>query len=168
VGLSRAHHAELRARPRLHETLLSPRSELRGRRSVARAFLNLAPDEIAARLQAAASAAAGAPVLVRVGDEVHGYANVGVDLPRGRRSAAEGRLLRNRVRAAARGGGRAAGGDGPRPSAEGDVRESIQVRDVTVSRSDLASIVTPRAGPFGVAAPGILLEASVAGAGMRG
>jgi hypothetical protein len=44
------------------------------------AFLDLPAADINARVQAIAATAAGGPVVVRVGDEVHGYRNVGVDL----------------------------------------------------------------------------------------
>jgi hypothetical protein len=57
-----------------------PLSREPGERTVAivsRAFLGLTPDEIVARVQAAATAAADGPVVFRVGDDVHDYRNVG-------------------------------------------------------------------------------------------
>ena len=109
-----------------------------------RPFLNLSADEIAARIHAAASAAIGAPVVVRVGDEVHGYRNVGVDLPRGRRSAAEGRRLLNRVRAALEARGVPLAETALAPKVGGDIRGSIQVREVTLGGSDAAGLARER------------------------
>jgi hypothetical protein len=64
---------------------------------MASAFLDVPLADIIARIQAIANAAAGGPVVVRLGEEVFGYRNVGVDVPVGRRSAAESRRLRARV-----------------------------------------------------------------------
>lgn len=59
-------------------------------------FLSLAPDEIRSRVTAIASAAAGFPVVVHVGEEGHHHRNIAVDLPSGQTKAA-GALLRRRV-----------------------------------------------------------------------
>jgi hypothetical protein len=102
--------------------------------------LNLSADEIAARIHASATAAAGAPVLVRVGDEVHGYRNIGVDLPRGRRSAVEGRRLLNRVRAALEARGVPLAETALAPKVGGDIRGSVQVRELALGGGDAAGL----------------------------
>jgi hypothetical protein len=92
-----------------------------------RAFLDLAPADIGARVQAIATEAAGGPVRVQVGDEAHGYRNVGVDLPKGRRSAAEGRSLRKRLWAALEGAGVVMAENAIAPKVTGDLRGSVRV-----------------------------------------
>jgi hypothetical protein len=62
------------------------------------------PASIVARIETIATAATGEPVVVRFGEEVHGWRNVGIDLARRRHSTAEGRLLPNRAMAALEGG----------------------------------------------------------------
>lgn len=62
-------------------------------------FLDLPAAEILARLTSLVAEAAGAKLVVRVGDERHGCRNIGVDVPRGKTRHA-GTLLRLRVREA--------------------------------------------------------------------
>ena len=98
------------------------------------AFLDLAPADIVARVEAVAAGAAGGPVRVRVGDEAHRYRNVGVDLPKGRRSASAGRLLRSRVWAALEGAGFVMAENAIAPKVTGDLRGSVRVRKAAASR----------------------------------
>jgi hypothetical protein len=100
-------------------------------------------DEIVARVDAAATAAADGPVLVRVGDDVHGYRNLGVDLLRCRRSAAESRLLRSRVWAALEAAGVVMAQAAVAPKVGGDFRGHVQVREPSVSWSDAAHLAGP-------------------------
>jgi hypothetical protein len=69
------------------------------------AFLDVAPEELARRVHEAAGAAAGTDVVVRVGAEVWGYRNVGVDLPelagRSLRAGTSGCMLRMHSRPSA-------------------------------------------------------------------
>jgi hypothetical protein len=62
-----------------------------------RSFLNASAADVVARVHAAVTTATGGPMVVQVGDEGRGFRNVGVDLPRARRSARESRFLRHRV-----------------------------------------------------------------------
>ncbi len=107
---------------------------------VSSAFLDFTSAAVAARVQAVATAAAGGPVVVRVGDEVHGFRNVGVDLPRARRSAAEGRLLRNRVRAALEGAGVILAPTAIAPKVEGDILGNVRVRELPVNWADASGL----------------------------
>jgi hypothetical protein len=105
------------------------------------AFLDLSADDIIASVQAIASAAAGGPVVVRLGEELLGYRNVAVDLPARRCSAAEGRLLRSRVRAALETGGVTLAEHARAPKVAGEIRGSIRVRDVGMSWGDASGLV---------------------------
>jgi hypothetical protein len=105
-------------------------------------FLNLTAIDIAARVQAIAAAAAG-PVVVRVGDEVYGYCNVGIDLPRVRRSAAETRLLRNRLSRALETAGVVMAATAGAPRVVGDVLGSVRVRLVAANWKDASGLAGP-------------------------
>lgn len=61
-------------------------------------FLGLDEAQILERLAPLVRAAAGAPLKINIGAELHGYRNIGVELPRSR-SKHEGTLLKLRVRA---------------------------------------------------------------------
>jgi hypothetical protein len=106
-------------------------------------FLNLTALDVAARVQTVAAAAARGPVVVRVGDEVFGYRNVGVDLPRGRRSAAEGRLLRNRVWVALETAGVVMAETAGAPKVGGDMLGSVRVREVAANWGDASGLARP-------------------------
>lgn len=95
--------------------------------SVTRALLDLSAAEVATRIQAVTVTAAVGPVVVRVGDEVHGCRNVGIDLPRGRRSAAEGRALGNRVWAALEVAGVVMVATAGAPRGTGDILGNVRV-----------------------------------------
>jgi hypothetical protein len=110
---------------------------------MSRAFLDLAAADINARVQAISDTAAGGPVVVRVGDEVYGYRNVGVDLPCGRRSAAERRLLRNRVRTALEVAGVVMAETAVAPKVGGDLRGNVLVREVAMSWGDASGLAQP-------------------------
>jgi hypothetical protein len=99
-------------------------------------FLNLPEAGIVSRIETIASAAAGEPVVVRVGEEVLGWRNVGVDLPRRRRSAAEGRLLRERVLAALEGAGVVRTATAGAPKVDGQLLGHVRVREVAPSWGD--------------------------------
>ena len=103
-------------------------------------FLDLDAEEIAARLRVVASAVAGAPVEVRVGDEATGFRNVGVDLPPGRRAAAERRALLRKLHAALEGAHVTMAPNALAPLVKGDLRGQVQVREVTVSGRDLSHL----------------------------
>ena len=107
------------------------------------AFLGATADEITARIQAAASQAAGGPTVVRVAEEAYGSRNVGIDLPRGRRSAAEGRAMRRRVREALEAAGVALVETAIAPTVAGDMRGTVRVREGAPSRGDAAHVAQP-------------------------
>src|SRR5690348_12634167 len=52
-------------------------------------FLHRSVDEIATKIAVAVPAAAGMPVVVHVGGEMFGCTNVGIEVPKARRSARE-------------------------------------------------------------------------------
>jgi hypothetical protein len=101
-------------------------------------FLGADAPEIAARLQAVASAVATAPVVVRVGDEGFGCRNVAVDLPSGRRPATEQRSLLRRLRQALEEAGVVLAGTAIAPKVWGDIVGNVRVREVAPSWSDAA------------------------------
>jgi hypothetical protein len=78
-----------------------------------------------------------------VGDEVHGYRNVGIDLPCGRRSATEGRVLHNRVWAALEVAGVVMTETAVAPKVGGDLRGNVLVRDVAMSWGDASGLAQP-------------------------
>jgi hypothetical protein len=106
-------------------------------------FLAATPAQIVARLQAVAAAVAGAPVVVRVSDEVFGCRNVGVDLPPGRRAAGAGRLLRDRVRSALEAAGVVLAETAVAPRVGGDVTGNVRVREVAASWGDASQLARP-------------------------
>jgi hypothetical protein len=91
-------------------------------------FLDVTSTAIHARLRAIASDAAGGPCDVRVGPDAFGYRNVGVDLPRARRSADEHLLLRRRVWAALERAGVTMAPSQMAPQVAGDLRGTVCVR----------------------------------------
>lgn len=104
-------------------------------------YLGLSAGEVLARLLDVAAAAAGAPVAVRVGEDVFGCRNVGVDLPRARLRAAETRLLRQRVRAALEREGVVLAEAALSPKVAGDIRGSVRVREVVTTLMDGAHML---------------------------
>jgi hypothetical protein len=104
-------------------------------------FIGATPEDIVARVEAAVSGAAGVAVVVRVGAEVHSYRNVGVDLPRARRSTEEARALRRRVSEAAEAAGVALAENALAPKVGGDLRGSVQVREVRRSGGDASHLM---------------------------
>ena len=106
-------------------------------------FVGLTPVAVEARVSLAASTAAGARVVVHVGEDVFGCRNVGVDLPRARRSAAETRALRQRVRDALERIGVILAESALAPRVMGDVRGSVRVRDVAPTRADASHMLMP-------------------------
>lgn len=107
------------------------------------AFLGLTTIEVISRLLSIASAAASAPVTVHVGEDAFGCRNVGVELPRGRRSAAATRLLRQRVREALERGGVVLAESALAPRVAGDIRGSVRVREVAPTYGDAANMLQP-------------------------
>ncbi len=108
-----------------------------------RAFLDATPAQILARLEAVAAAAAGGPVRVRVGDEVFGCRNVGVDLPAGRRSASATRRLRNALHRALEAAGVVQAETAVAPRVGGDLTGNVRVRAVAVSWGDASQLARP-------------------------
>lgn len=107
------------------------------------AFLGLSPALVAERVAIAASSAIAAPVVVHVGDDVFGCRNVGVDLPRARRSTVETRLLRARLRDALERAGVVLAESALAPRVAGDIRGSVWVRDAAPTRADASHMITP-------------------------
>jgi hypothetical protein len=80
---------------------------------------------------------------VRIGGEVFGYRNIGVDFPPGRWSAAEGRLLRAALEAA----GVPSAENALAPKVAGDLLGNVRVRDVGINWGDAAGLLgMPRRG----------------------
>lgn len=104
-------------------------------------YLGLSAADVVARLVALASAAAGGKVTVRLGDEGIGCRNVGIDLPRERRSAAATRLLRQRVRGALERNGVILAETALAPPVGGDIRGSVRVRVVEPTHKDAAHML---------------------------
>jgi hypothetical protein len=106
-------------------------------------FLGFSPADVAARVGAVASEAAGGPVVVRVGDEVFGCCNVGVDLAptRRRRPAAAGRALRRRVLDALERAGVVLAELAIAPRVAGELRGSVRVRESVPSQGDAAHML---------------------------
>jgi hypothetical protein len=99
---------------------------------VGMSFLNRTHAEILARLTAVVSEAAGAPLVVRVGEEAYGARNVGVDLPRSR-TKAEGAALRLRVREALEKARVVMAPHGLAPRVDGTLRGQVRVKEARVS-----------------------------------
>lgn len=106
-------------------------------------YLGLSPADVVARIHAVASAAASATVTVRLGDEVFGCRNVGLDLPAQRRSATATRLLRARVRDALERAGVILAETALAPRVSGDIRGSVRVREVAPTQKDAAHMLQP-------------------------
>ncbi|MFT3773972.1 MAG: hypothetical protein QM820_52050 [Minicystis sp.] len=106
-------------------------------------FLGLSSADVAARLSAIASAAAAGPVDIHLGDDVFGCRNIGVDLPRQRRSATATRLLRQRVRDALERAGVVLAESALAPKVAGDIRGSVRVREITPTYGDAAHMLRP-------------------------
>jgi hypothetical protein len=103
-----------------------------------RSFIGAGASDIAARIQAIASAAVSAPVIVRVGEEGFGCRNVAVDLPPGRRSATDRRTLVLRARQALEEAGVVLAGTAIAPKVWGDIVGNVRVKEVAPSWSDAA------------------------------
>jgi hypothetical protein len=113
-------------------------------RPMLRDFFGLSPEDLAARIRTIATTAAGAPVAhVHVGAEVHGYRNVGVDLPPERRSVEKTRALRRRAREALESAGVPMAANALAPKVAGDLRGSVHVRDVVRSEIDASHFMGP-------------------------
>jgi hypothetical protein len=97
---------------------------------VEHAFLDVPPEEIARRVHEAAILASGGPVEVRVGAEAWGYRNVGVSLPRARRSRLEAANLRVQVSRAIEAAGVTLSPSANAPRVGGDIEGSVRVRAV--------------------------------------
>ena len=108
-----------------------------------RAFLNASGDEVVARLGAVAAEVAGAPVVVRVGEDTLGFRNVGVDLPAGKRTAAARRLLVNRMRNALEVAGMALVETAIAPKVDGHILGNVRVREVAVNWADASQLARP-------------------------
>jgi hypothetical protein len=102
-------------------------------------FLDPSTTALTARIHAIASTAAGAPVAVRVGEERHGYRNVGIDLPSGRRSADEKRLLRQRVWEALERSGVVMAPNALAPKVDGDLRGTVRAMGLQVGGASRTS-----------------------------
>jgi hypothetical protein len=105
------------------------------------AFVDVPLADIIDQIRAIASAAAGSPVEVRVGEEAYGYRNIGVDFPPGRRSAAEGRKLRTRMRAALEAAGIPSAPNTLSPKVGGDLLGNVRVREVAINMGDAAGLL---------------------------
>jgi hypothetical protein len=85
--------------------------------------------------------------VVRVGEEAYGYRNVAVDFPPGRRSAAERRRLRARMRAALEAAGVPSAENTLSPKVAGDLLGNVPVRDAGINWGDAAGLLgMPRRG----------------------
>ena len=104
-------------------------------------YLGLAPREVGERLSAIASDAAAAPVTIHVGEDVFGCRNVGIDLPRQKRTASATRLLRQRVRDALERAGVVLAESALAPKVAGDIRGSVRVREVAPSYGDASHML---------------------------
>lgn len=91
-------------------------------------FLNVPAEEILARLRAAVAQLGVTEI--NLGGEVHGFCNVGVTLPKKRRSAHESRELRQGVSAALTAAGVLMAENALAPKVGGDLRGQVWVRDV--------------------------------------
>ncbi len=108
------------------------------------AFLDVDATEIARRVREAASAAAGAAVEVRVSAEGSAFRNIGVALPRARRTRLETRNLRIRVGRALEAIGVTMYPAGVAPRVGGDLEGSVQVRRVELGGAmDAAGLAAP-------------------------
>jgi len=124
-----------------HDTPLPASSEHGTIAFVPSPYLGLEPGEVAERLLAVVARAAAGPMAIHVGDEVFGCRNVGVDLPRRRRSVAETRLLRLRVREALERDGVVLAESALAPRVPGDLTGSVRVREVAASHGDAAHML---------------------------
>ena len=96
------------------------------------AFLHASPADILARLEAVGREAAAGSFVVRVGADQNGYCNIGVDLPRARRTAQANRELRLRLREGLERAGVMLAEDALAPKVGGDLRGTVLVRKMTV------------------------------------
>ena len=94
------------------------------------AFLDASPADILARLEAVGREVAAGTFVVRVGADQNGYCNLGVDLPRARRSAQANRELRLRLREGLERAGVVLAEDALAPRVGGDLRGTVHVRKV--------------------------------------
>lgn len=100
-------------------------------------FIGATPDQIIARLREVAEPIAAGPVIVRLSEESHGFRNVGLDLPKRRRSRLESLNLKRNVAYAL---GRAGWTWAPHAlvqKVEGDLLGSVQVLQVRASWGDI-------------------------------
>ena len=105
------------------------------------AFLHASPVEILARLEAVGRAAAVGAFVLRVGAAHNGFCNVGLDLPRARRTAHGSRLLRLRLHEALERAGVEMAENALAPKVGGDLRGMVQVR--AMAARDSAGMRTP-------------------------
>jgi hypothetical protein len=97
---------------------------------VEHAFLDVPPEEIARRVHEAACLVAGGPVEVRVGAEAWGHRNLGVSLPRARRSRLEAANLKLHVSRAIEEAGVTLWPAANARRVRGDIEGSVRVRAV--------------------------------------
>jgi hypothetical protein len=95
-------------------------------------FVGLGPEEIARRVRDAVASVAGGPVELRIGAEGSCYRNVGVVLPRARRSRLEAVNLRVHVARALEAAGVTMWPAAIAPRVGGDVEGSVRVREVVL------------------------------------
>jgi hypothetical protein len=106
-------------------------------------FIGLSVTDVLSHILAVASSAASAPVAVHVGDDAFGCRNVGIELPRGRRSAEATRMMRLRVREALEQAGVVLAESALAPRVPGDIRGSVRVRVVAPTYADAAHMLQP-------------------------
>ena len=92
------------------------------------AFLHASPADILARIEAVAREAAVGRFVVRVGADHDGVCDVGLALPRERRSAHASRMLRLRLREGLERAGVVLIEDALAPTISRDLRGTVQVR----------------------------------------
>ncbi|MEP7120505.1 MAG: hypothetical protein ABJE95_06340 [Byssovorax sp.] len=104
------------------------------------AFLHASPVEILARLEAVSREAAVGGFVLRVGAAHNGFCNVGLDLPRARRTAQGSRMLRLRLHEALERAGVEMAENALAPKVGGDLRGTVQVREVACAASEAALV----------------------------
>jgi hypothetical protein len=115
-------------------------------------FVGTSPIEIETRIREAATSAAGAPVVVHVAEEAWGLINVGVSLPRTRRTRLASRNLRMTVARALEAVGVSLWPAAIAPRASGELRGSVRVREIEGPRVvDAASFAAPPPSRAGLA-----------------
>ena len=109
------------------------------------AFLHASPADILARIEAVAREAAVGRFVVRVGADQGGFCNIGLALPRERRSPYASRELRLRLREGLERAGVVLIEDALAPPISGDLRGTVQVRPVAARRGEGLMRLVPAA-----------------------